>query len=217
MLPQSGNPKLTLTNPKSCNAKGFSTSDMTSGNGLELLHKGGAVMAGKVNVYLIFYGDAWDQLTVFKIEHLLRTIQDTEYFGIMTHYEDVNGNKIGGPIEVKPSIIVSSYLGNQISDSNTVQIIKKAYPQKDKNGVYFVLGDKNTKQTLKAGKIVYRSCVDFCGYHYFHNDYKYSFVIDSSTCKDCSAVTTSPNLDLAADATASIIVHELFEAMRYYF
>ncbi len=56
-------------------------------------------------------------------------------------------------------------------------------------------------------------CTEFCGWHTYSGNYKYSWVgIPAPGC-GCFAQTTSPNGDAAVDAAVSVIAHELVETV----
>ena len=81
----------------------------------------------------------------------------------------------------------------------------------DKKGVYFVLTSADVNETSGF-------CTQYCGWH-THGaiaglDVKYSFVGNPDRCPSaCAAQTTSPNGNSGADGMASIISHELEEAV----
>ena len=82
---------------------------------------------------------------------------------------------------------------------------------KDTNGVYFVLTSKDV--TASSG-----FCTQYCGWHTYGtvagSNIKYSFVGNPDRCPaSCAAQTTSPNGNAGADGMASIIAHELSEAV----
>ncbi|HYT98474.1 MAG TPA: hypothetical protein VEO36_14220, partial [Casimicrobiaceae bacterium] len=81
----------------------------------------------------------------------------------------------------------------------------------DTNGVYFVLtsGDVNESSGF---------CTQYCGWHTHGtiggSDIKYSFIGNPDRCPSaCAAQPTGPNGNAGADGMASIISHELEEAV----
>jgi hypothetical protein len=82
----------------------------------------------------------------------------------------------------------------------------------DVNGVYMVLTDKATTATSGF-------CTQYCGWHDHASiggkDIKYSFVGNAETqcASACGATSPSPNNTPGADATASVLAHELEEAV----
>ena len=83
---------------------------------------------------------------------------------------------------------------------------------KDTNGVYFVLTSADV--TAISG-----FCTQYCGWHTHGTiagtDIKYSFVGNPDRCpsRRAAAQTTGPNGNAGADGMASIIAHELEEAV----
>jgi hypothetical protein len=82
---------------------------------------------------------------------------------------------------------------------------------KDPNAVYFVLTSSDVTATSGF-------CTQYCGWHTHATiggtDIKYSFVGNPDRCPSaCAAQTSSPNGNAGADGMASIIAHELEEAV----
>ena len=82
---------------------------------------------------------------------------------------------------------------------------------RDTNGLYFVLTSTNVAESSGF-------CTQYCGWHtHFSNggvDIKYSFVGSPSRCPSaCAIQNPGPNGDLNTDAMASIIAHEMEEAL----
>ena len=81
----------------------------------------------------------------------------------------------------------------------------------DTNGVYFVLTSADVNETSGF-------CTQYCGWHTHGtisgSDIKYSFVGNPDRCPSaCEAQLTGPNGNAGADGMASIIAHELEEAV----
>ncbi len=99
-----------------------------------------------------------------------------------------------------------------MTDNNVATVVTKAITNNgwtvDLNGVYFVLTSADV--TAVSG-----FCTSYCGWHYkTSTNIKYSFVGNPDRCPSaCSAQITSPNGNRGADAMASIIAHELEEAV----
>jgi hypothetical protein len=82
---------------------------------------------------------------------------------------------------------------------------------KDTHAVYFVLTSSDVNETSGF-------CTQYCGWHTHGtisgSDIKYSFVGNPDRCPSaCEAQTTSPNGNAGADGMASIVAHELEEAV----
>jgi hypothetical protein len=84
-------------------------------------------------------------------------------------------------------------------------MIEKAYPNNDPNAQYIIFTDSSVSVRLQ----IYKFCREFCGYHSIRlgtpGGRKYGFVGDSDSCDNCSPIKDSPNMDISADATASIL------------
>jgi len=188
-------------------------------------YHGGPVMtaATGVDVYYIWYGD-WSGNTGAQtiLNAFANGVGGSSYFNINTTYYDAAAKKIVNDVNFLGSVSCSAWLGTSLSDSQIFSVVQAAIAgnancsgtlAKNANAVYFVLTAANV--TASSG-----FCTQYCGWHthgtYSGSDIKYSFVGNPETkCPtSCSAVTaaTSPNSNLAADAMASIIAHELEEA-----
>ena len=82
---------------------------------------------------------------------------------------------------------------------------------KDPKGVYFVLTSSDV--TASSG-----FCTQYCGWHTHGtisgSDIKYAFVGNPDRCPSaCAQQTTGPNGNAGADGMASIVAHELEEAV----
>lgn len=82
---------------------------------------------------------------------------------------------------------------------------------KDPNAVYFVLTSQDVTATSGF-------CTQYCGWHAHASiagvDIKYAFVGNPARCPtSCSEQSTGPNGSDGADGMASIIAHELVEAV----
>jgi hypothetical protein len=89
-------------------------------------------------------------------------------------------------------------------------VVSGALPY-DTNAVYFVLTSADV--TASSG-----FCTQYCGWHTYGTingfNIKYSFVGNPDRCPSaCEAQTTGPNGNAGADGMASIIAHELEEAV----
>ena len=105
--------------------------------------------------------------------------------------------------------------GTSLSDAQIQQVVSDAIGSnalpKDTNGVYFVLTSSDV--TASSG-----FCTQYCGWHSKANiggsTIKFSFVGNPDRCPSaCADQTTSPNYNAGADGMASIIAHELEEAV----
>src|SRR6185369_15372112 len=102
-----------------------------------------------------------------------------------------------------------------LSDAQIQTVVSNAITSgklpKDTNAVYFVLTSADVTATSGF-------CTQYCGWHTHASisgsDIKYSFIGNPDRCPSaCSNGTTPPNGNDGADAMASIISHELEEAV----
>jgi hypothetical protein len=195
-------------------------------------YNGGPVMAGFTpNIYLIWYGN-WAQSSGTYalsngqaqaiLSYLAANIGGSGYYNTnSTYYQPSGSAKTFVLNNVMPvTQVFDNYSqGTSLSDTSIQLIVKNAINNKvplDPNGIYFVLtsGDIN-----KSG-----FGTRYCGWHTAAElstkkgsaNIKYSFVGNPFPKYPTSCAiqtTTSPNGNVAADAMASVFVHELEEAV----
>ncbi len=178
---------------------------------------GGPVMLGRANVYYIWYGN-WGGAnagSVTLLENLARNIGGSPYYNINTAYYGANGTKVSNAVTLVASTTDSYSQGANLSDMGVQAVVASAITSgrlpNDPNGVYFVLTSADVDETSGF-------CTRYCGWHSYGSmagsNIKYSFVGDAARCPAaCAAQATSPNGNPGADAMASIIAHELEEAV----
>jgi len=178
-----------------------------------IFYHGGPVILGTTNVHYIWYGNSsWPTSSASSIlTNLAQSLGGSNYFNINTTYYDGNNTHVSNSVHYSGSVNHSETYGASLSDAQIQQIVADTNPT-DTNGVYFVLTGPDV--TASSG-----FCTQYCGWH-THGligglDIKYSFVGDAATqCPSgCMAQTTSPNGDAGADGMASVLSHELEEAV----
>ena len=184
-----------------------------SGNGIG--YHGGPVMLGMTNVYYIWYGN-WSGNTAGTIlTDFASNIGGSPYFNINTTYYDGSNNHVSNAVYFVGSTSDAYSQGTALSDSAIKAIVENAITANrltpDRNAVYFVLTSADVTATSGF-------CTNYCGWHTHGtisgSDIKYSFVGNPDRCpSSCAAQTTSPNGNAGADGMASIIAHELEEAV----
>ena len=186
------------------------------GNGIN--YHGGPVMTDPngVNVYYIWYGDWSSNASATSIlTDFASNLGGSPYFNINTTYTDGLGIHVANKVTYMTSSTDGYSRGNSLSDADIQAIVadqinSSALPL-DTNAVYFVLTSADV--TASSG-----FCTNYCGWHTHGSiagaDIKYSFVGNPDRCPNsCAAQTVSPNGNLGADGMASIIAHELAEAV----
>jgi hypothetical protein len=178
-------------------------------------YHGGPLILGTTNVYYIWYGNWSGNSATTILMNLAQSIGGSPYFNINTTYYDGNNTHVSNAVQYAGSATDSYSQGTSLSDSQIQTVVASAISSnrvpKDTNAVYFVLTSSDV--TASSG-----FCTQYCGWHTHGtiggSDIKYSFVGNPDRCPSaCAAQTTSPNGNAGADGMASIISHELEEAV----
>ena len=194
------------------NANGQGNRKVT-GNGIN--YHGGPLMLGTTNVHYIWYGNWSGNTATAILTDLARNIGPSPYFNINTTYYDGSGAHVSNSVHLAESTTDSYSRGTSLSDSAIQGVVSDAITSnrlpKNTNAVYFVLTSSDV--TASSG-----FCTQYCGWHTHGtiagSDIKYSFVGNPDRCpSSCAAQTTGPNGNAGADGMASIIAHELEEAV----
>jgi hypothetical protein len=213
-LAPNGKGLYTLNHPDNGNGNGKPTGGGKPGsNGI--FYHGGPVMLGIVNVYYIWYGNWSGNSATIILPDLATEIGASAYYNINTTYYDGSNTHVSKSVHYGGSTIDNYSGGTSLSDSAIQRVVSNAIISgrlpKDTNGVYFVLTSADV--TASSG-----FCTQYCGWHTYGtiggSNIKYSFVGNPDRCpSSCSMQTTSPNGNAGADGMASIIAHELEEAV----
>ena len=183
------------------------------GNGID--YHGGPVMVGTTNVYYIWYGNWAGNTATTILADLANSIGGSPYFNINTTYFNASNVKVSNSVHYVTSTNDNYSQGAALSDAAIKTVVSSAISSgslpKDPNAVYFVLTSKDVNATSGF-------CTQYCGWHTHGTisgtDIKYSFVGNPDRCpSSCAAQTTGPNGNAGADGMASIIAHELAEAV----
>ena len=204
----------TLHHPgPSSNIAGAKARPGSGGNGIS--YHNGPVMLGTNKIYYIWYGN-WGTNTAQQIlTTFAQSIGGSPYHNISTTYYDGTGTKVSNAVNYGGSTLDNYSQGTALSDAQIQQVVVSAisnnYLPLDKSGIYYVLTSADVNATSGF-------CTSYCGWHTHATingtDIKYSFVSNPDRCLSaCAAQTTSPNGNAGADAMASIIAHELEEAI----
>jgi hypothetical protein len=193
-------------------------------------YHGGAVMLGNVNVYYIWYGDKWTgDPSQAVLTDLIKSTGGSAHYNINTTYYQgvVSGKKVkkqqavSNAVSLAGQAFVTSasadrWHGNSLDDTAVGTVVAEAIASgdlpSDTNGVYFVLTDIKVKETSGF-------CTSYCGWHsnapMGGANIKFSFVGNpAKQCPNsCSMQAVGPNGKGGGDAMASVIMHELEEAV----
>ena len=184
-----------------------------TGNGIN--YHGGPVMLGTTNVYYIWYGNWTGNTATTILTDLATHIAPSPYYNINTTYYDGTGQHVMNATAFGGSTYGASPYSTALSDADIQNVVSDAITTgkvpKDTKAVYFVLTSADVNATSGF-------CTQYCGWHTHGtiggSDIKYSFVGNPDRCPSaCAAQTTSPNGNAGADGMASIIAHELVEAV----
>jgi hypothetical protein len=183
------------------------------GNGIS--YHGGPVILGTTHIYYIWYGN-WSGNTANSIlTNLAQNIGGSPYFNINTTYYNGSNTHVSNSVQYLSSVNDNYSHGTSLSDSAIQAIVSGAISggglPYDTHGVYFVLTSADVNETSGF-------CTQYCGWHTHGTlngfDIKYAFIGNPARCLSaCAAQTTSPNGNAGADGMASIISHELEEAV----
>lgn len=181
-------------------------------------YHGGPVMSAGMNVYIIWYG-THSATTKANLKTFVSNIRNTWYWNINNTYTNAAGTALWGTVTFMKAV-ADSGTATSLSDAAIRTIVSNhlglastnaGYLPRDPNGIYLVLTATNV--TASSG-----FCTKFCRWHkHFTSsgvDIKYSFVGSVSPCPNSGAVQNpGPNGDLNTDGMASIIAHEMEEAL----
>jgi len=178
-------------------------------------YHGGPVLLGTPKAYYIWYG-GWSGNTATTIlPDLAQSIGGSGYFNINSTYFDGSNGHVTGAVSFGGSTSMGYTHGTALSDSMIRQIVSDAITSnslpKDTNAVYFVLTSADVNATSGF-------CTQYCGWHangsIAGSDIKYAFIGNPDRCPNaCEAQAIGPNGNAGADGMASIISHELEEAV----
>ncbi len=175
-----------------------------------MIYHGGPILLGTTNIYYIWYGNWANNSAPVILADLANNIGGSPYYNINTTYYNSLGEHVSNSVLYAGSTIDSYSRGSNLSDLDIQAIVNSAVTNSlplDYNGVYFVLTSSDVRE-------VSGFCTAYCGWHTYTGNIKYAFVGNPEQCPSaCAAQTNSPNNNLGADAMASIIIHELEEAV----
>ena len=182
------------------------------GNGI--FYHGGPVILGTTNVYYIWYG-SWSNSAMTILTDLAGAIGGSQYFNINTTYYNASNMHVSNSVLYAGATTDNYSQGTSLSDAQVQAIVSNAITSgrlpSDTNGVYFVLTSADVNETSGF-------CTQYCGWHtrgtIAGSDIKYAFIGNPDRCpSSCEAQTIGPNGNAGADGMASIISHELEEAV----
>jgi len=189
----------------------------TGNNGI-VYHGGplmGVVGGSPVYAYYIWYGDWSGNSAVTILTDLAQNIGGSPYYNINSTYYNGSNAHVVNSVTYGGSTTDNYSRGTSLSDSAIQGVVSDAITSgrlpNNTSGVYFVLTSQDV--TASSG-----FCTQYCGWHTYGtiagSNIKYSFVGNSARCPSaCQAQNVGPNGNAGADGMASIIAHELEEAV----
>lgn len=186
---------------------------LAPGNGIN--YHGGPVMLNTTGVYYIWYGNWSGNTAVTILTDLANSIGGSPYFNINTTYYNGSNVHVSNSVAYRGSTTDNYSHGTTLSDSAVQAVVSSAITSgrlpKSTSAVYFVLTSQDVTESSGF-------CSQYCGWHTHGtisgSDIKYSFVGNAARCiTSCAAQSTGPNGNAGADGMASIIAHELEEAV----
>jgi hypothetical protein len=188
-----------------------------SRGGTGIYYHGGPLLnrSTGANVYTIWYGNWSGNSATTILADMLTHIGGSPYFNINTTYYDGASRHVVNVVNSVGTTNDNYSQGTQLSDSGVEAVVSRAISggalPNDSNGVYFVLTSSDVNETSGF-------CTQYCGWHtsasIAGNDIKFAFVGNPDRCPSaCEAQSTGPNGNSGADGMASVIAHELEEAV----
>lgn len=173
----------------------------------QMVYHGGPVMLGTTTLHYIWYGN-WrpEDDAVAILTDLANSLGGSDYYRINRTYYDGSFRPVANSLRFGQSIF-DSYSRGQVLDDDDVRAIVAAQRPRDPNAIYLVLTSADVEQARDETA---------CGWHTHAViswvDIKYGWVRGNTD--GCAGQTrTSPNGDVMADAMASVIAHEVSEAV----
>lgn len=190
----------------------------------------GKMMTEPVNVYFIWYGNWFHKKALDILPDMIANVDTSSWYKMTTSYYQIDN--IGDAATTvyasnKVNFVKSIYVGyshgiyiryNDIENIIREEMNSGVLPI-DTNGIYFLI---SSVDVVESGGF----CSGYCGWHNSaiinKVNIKYSFVGDVEQCPDSCSVkpnfakfgfSKSPNDDWSADSMASIMLHELSEAI----
>jgi len=186
----------------------------TNNNGI--YYHGGPLILGTTNVYYIWYGNWQGNTATSILTDFASNIGGSPYFNINTTYYNGSSTHVSNSVHYAGNTSDNYSQGKNLSDAGVQTVVSNAINNLglplDSNAVYFVLTSSDVNETSGF-------CTQYCGWHTYGTisgaNIKYSFVGNPDRCPSaCEAQSSSsPNSNPGADGMASIIAHELEEAV----
>ncbi|KAL2912067.1 hypothetical protein HK105_208439 [Polyrhizophydium stewartii] len=191
---------------------------------------GAPVLTGRVNVYLIYYGQ-WTAAQRSVIEDFVSGVGGSAWWGIARQYffqqfESSPRESVSDDVQLAGVALDGGSHGTALSGTALPEIIAAQIASgrlpEDAGGVYLVLTGAGVAETAQADLGAGAFCRDHCGYHaswvlasgvriaYGHAGHAGACL---AQCAPAANQRVSPNGDVAADALVNALAHVLAEAV----
>jgi hypothetical protein len=175
----------------------------------------GVLGGNPVTAYYIWYGNWSGNSAVTILTDFIQDIAPSPYYNINTTYYNSSNAHVVNSVTYGGSTTDNYSRGTSLSDSGVQGVVSDAITSgrlpNNPSGVYFVLTSADINESSGF-------CTQYCGWHTYGtiagSNIKYSFVGNPARCiSSCAAQSVGPNGNAGADGMASIIAHELEEAV----
>ena len=192
----------------------LNTTTVIQGNGIQ--YNGGPIMV-QHNAYLIWYGN-WTGNTALTIfPDLVIGFDGSPYLNTLTTYFDSHHATVQNQMALSGQAFNYYTHGSTLDDVTMQAVLRETFSSgtltPDPNGLYIVMTTADVGVTAGGASF----CQDFCGYHSHASiqglDIKYAFVGNPDRCPSACPEPGTPNGNPGADGMASVIGHEVAEAI----
>jgi hypothetical protein len=175
----------------------------------------GVLGGNPVTAYYIWYGNWSGNTAVTILTDFIQNVGPSPYYNINTTYYNASNAHVVNSVTYGGSTTDNYSRGTSLSDSGVQGVVSDAITSSrlpnNPSGVYFVLTSADVNESSGF-------CTSYCGWHTYGtiagSNIKYSFVGNPDRCiSACAAQSVGPNGNAGADGMASIIAHELEEAV----
>jgi hypothetical protein len=174
-------------------------------------------MTAPARVYLVWYGDWTAKPAVPVLTDLVRGFGGSAYSRTNATATDRSGRHVTSDIRYGGAAVDSYSHGRRLTDAGVKAVVRRAvrtgHLPVDPDGIYVVLTSADVHESSGFGS-------RYCGWHTHGRiasaDLKFVFVGDPSIQAPHACVAPVPALpvgDLAADAMASTVIHEIDETL----
>jgi hypothetical protein len=177
---------------------------------VNMTYRGGPVMTGTTNAYIIWYGD-WSSPSYNVAQTLLpqffSSLTGSEYMNIGMTYDDGHGTLASSAVHFGGAVSTATTVtSGTLSNADILNTVLAAQPSlnggvADPNGIYFVYTAPGISQQQSGSA---------CGWHSNSGATKYSWVTPTPGCDFLpGTVTGNDYVDSLTETTS----HEMFEAI----